>query len=167
MSDDARVAALEARIVALEAVIASLRSAFGGGGAGANGGARVAPDVDLDGRWGDEEIRIGTVRGWEGRSMKGYRMSDCPPEFLDLFADAMTWFAKKADEKNEMWKGTPVSKYNLRSAGRARGWAARLRSGWTRPPQQTQAAPEGRPSWMDAAPPQGSAPSEEDLRFPV
>jgi hypothetical protein len=92
------------------------------------GAAAIASDKDLDGKYGDEEVRF-NPKDWTGTSMKGKRMSKCPPEFLDLLAETFDYFAGEAEEKNETYNGKPVAPYKRKSAARARGWAKRIREG--------------------------------------
>lgn len=94
----------------------------------------VAPDTDLDGRYGDPVVNF-VPRDWEGENYKGSKFSQCDPEFLDLLAKALDWFAEKAERENAMTQsGKPVARYKRADAARARGWAARIRaSGVTRP----------------------------------
>lgn len=91
--------------------------------ASASSGLDVADDRELDSQHGDEAVKM-KPRDWTGDFVKGLPMSHYPPEFLDELAKAYDWFAikNKDDEKK--------SGYDKRSARRARGWAARLRSGW-------------------------------------
>jgi hypothetical protein len=86
----------------IEAAIAKL-------GSPATTGATVASDADLDGQWGDPEIRKDPPR-WQGTSYAGRRYSQTEPAYLDNLADFYAWKA-------------------TRDAARARGWAARLRAG--------------------------------------
>ncbi len=112
----------------------------------ANAGGAIATDQDLDSRWGDEEVRF-TPRDWAGAPMKGKKMSQCPPEFLDLLADAFDYFARQAEEKHEMTEsGKPVAAFKKKSAARARGWALRLRTGWK---GATPSAGGGGSEWGD------------------
>jgi hypothetical protein len=91
----------------------------------------VADDTDLDGRFGNEEVRV-NPRDWHGESMKGQRMSECPPEFLDMLADTLDYFAKKNAASNAMTTGgKPKADFDRKAAARARGWARRLRNGWS------------------------------------
>jgi hypothetical protein len=97
---------------------------------GASGGrCAVASDKDLDGKYGDPEVRM-RVKDWSGPDMKGRKFSQCPAEFLELYADTLEWAAGKADENGEKTdSGRPVSEYRRADARRARGWAARARAG--------------------------------------
>jgi hypothetical protein len=97
-------------------------------------GPDIAPDRELDGKHGDEKIKF-DPRDWTGPSQKGNTMSQCPPEYLDEVARAFEYFADKNDRAgiNDA-EGRPKSMYDRRSAGRARGWAKRLRAGWKPPP---------------------------------
>ena len=101
---------------------------------GKNGSGATADDADLDSPKGDEVVKF-QPRDWSGESFKGAKMSACPPEFLTMYADSCDYFAQKNDERGEKTdRGTPKSTFDRRTARRARGWAARLRGGWT-PPQ--------------------------------
>lgn len=97
-------------------------------GAGGNGG-EIAPDRDLDSQYGNPEVKF-MPRDWTGRSYKGRKMSDCPPELLDMLAETFEYFAGKAEEAGEVTSGgKPVAPYKRKDAARARGWAKRIRSG--------------------------------------
>lgn len=88
----------------------------------------VASDHELDGPDADEIVKL-KPRDWTGDDFREGRMSQCPPEYLELLATAYDYFAKRSDEKGEVDShGRPKSFYALRTARRARGWAARLRA---------------------------------------
>jgi hypothetical protein len=94
----------------------------------------VADARDLDGKWGDPILRF-DPRDWHGPSCKGRKLSECPPDLLDLAAESFEWFASQAEAKNELTdSGKPTAPFKRKDAARARGWAKRLRDGWT-PPQ--------------------------------
>lgn len=98
-------------------------------GASPGGIGDVASDRDLDGQYGDPELRF-KPRDWTGPNYKGRRFSQCPPELLDMVADTLEWAAGKAEEANETTaSGKPVAPYKRKDAARARGWAQRMRSG--------------------------------------
>lgn len=98
----------------------------------------IATDKDLDGRFGDPEVRM-RVRDWSGPDMKGKRMSQCPAAFLDLLAETLEWAAGKADANHETTdSGKPVGQYRRADAARARGWAQRIRDGKVAQPAQDQ-----------------------------
>lgn len=90
-------------------------------------GPAVATDRDLDGKYGDPEVRM-RVRDWSGPDMKGRHFSQCPAEFLDLLAETMDWAASKDAESGDPEK-VKYAKYKRVDASRARGWSARIRSG--------------------------------------
>lgn len=96
----------------------------------------VADDRDLDGKWGDPVVKF-LPRNWTGdQRYKGKKMSECPADLLDMLAETFDYFAKKAEESNEMTDaGKPVAPYKRKDAARARGWAKRNRSsqGGTKP----------------------------------
>lgn len=94
----------------------------------------VAPDRDLDGKYGDPELKF-SPRDWTGPSFKGRHFSECPPDLLDMVAETFEYFGRQADEKHEMTdRGKPVGDYKRQDAARARGWAKRMREGKHRPP---------------------------------
>src|ERR1019366_424918 len=104
----------------------------------------VASDADLDGKYGNPEVKAKSPRDWPGDSMTGKRFSECPAAYPALVASRLDYFAEQnagsqdADDQKK-------ARYNRLDASRARGWAARVRAGYVAP-----AAPEGFPS--DAPP---------------
>jgi len=89
----------------------------------------IASDRDLDGKHGNPIVKF-QPRDWMGESCKGKPMSECPPAFLDMLAETFDYFAKKAEETNEMTNsGKAVAPYKRADAARARGWAKRIREG--------------------------------------
>jgi len=85
---------------------------------------KTADDADLDGKYGDPEVRF-TSKFWQGRDYTGYKFSDTSPEFLDQHA-------RYLDARSQQQAGDPEkAKYagwSAKDAARARGWAARLRA---------------------------------------
>lgn len=130
--EDDRVAKLEARVSELEKVIAGLRALF----TGSTGPA--ASDRELDAQHGDPDVRFVPKSWTDGGVMKGQRFSRCPADFLDLLAEAYDFFAEKNDAAGEKANnGKPKSFYDRRTAKLARGWARRIRAGWTPPATPT------------------------------
>ena len=102
----------------------------------------TASDTDLDGQFGDPEIKAKDPRDWTGPSQKGKFMSQCPAPYLDLIASRLDFFAEKAEAENTLTtSGKPVAPYNRRDAARARGWAARIRAGWKPPEPERESDP--------------------------
>lgn len=98
--------------------------------------------TDLDTQYGDPLVRAKDPRDWIGESQIGKSFSECPPEYLDLVASRLDFFAEKAEAEGTLTStGKPVAPYNRRDAARARGWAARLRSGWTPPAKDASGFP--------------------------
>lgn len=94
----------------------------------------VADDADLDGPYGDPVIQQKDPRDWKGATMIGRRYSQCPPDYLDMFASRLDFFAEVAEkEGRKTSNGKDVAPFNRRDAARARGWAKRLRGGWKSP----------------------------------
>lgn len=109
----------------------------------------IADDRDLDSEYGNPVIKAKDPRDWTGEPMQGRRFSECPAEYLDLLADRLDYFARKADEGNEQTStGKPVAPYRRKEAARARGWARRIRDGKVAP-YEAPAASE--PTTTDAA----------------
>ncbi len=117
---------------AMGAGLVASASALGVQVGGASGGAAggVASAADLDGQYGDPEIRRDPGR-WSGDSFVGCRYSQTSPEYLDCVADFKDWQAGKDEESGAKDnKGRPKANWARKDARLARGWAARLRSGW-------------------------------------
>ena len=90
----------------------------------------LASDADLDGKYGNPAIAAKDPRDWNGPSMKGRLFSECPPEYLDLVASRLDYFAQKADAEGKTTSsGKPAAPFNRADAARARGWAKRMRDG--------------------------------------
>ena len=119
--------------------------------------AVTVPDSMLDGPHGDTVIKAKDPRDWTGLPMGGKKFSECPPDYLDLLAERYDYFARKAKDRLndvgpdgdsvEIAKCEKDAKYAALYAKRARGWAARLRSGWTAPAAQTVDERNGEPTW--------------------
>jgi hypothetical protein len=91
--------------------------------------APIAPlpaPVSLDGPYGDPIIKAKDPKDWTGPPQTGKHFSECPPAYLDLLADRYDYFAGRETDATK-------AGYNRLDAARARGWAARLRAGWTAP----------------------------------
>lgn len=90
--------------------------------------ATVAPEVDLDGQYGNPKVRF-LPKDWTGDDYRQRPFSDCPSEFLDLMAKAYDYFAGKDEQSNALTTGgKPKAPYTRLDAARARGWAARNRN---------------------------------------
>jgi len=90
----------------------------------------VASDYDLDGRFGDEDIRKDpTAKYWQGESFVGTKMSQTTPEFLDAYAKYKDACAYMNEKKGDPEKAKYIG-YDRKSAARARGWSKRLRDGY-------------------------------------
>lgn len=106
------------------------------------GGPEVASEQDLDGQWGNPELKKDPPR-WRGKPYAPCRMSDTHPEYLDEVASFLDWQAGKDDESGKTANnGKPSSSYKRRDAARARGWAKRLRAGWKPARAQKPELPE-------------------------
>jgi hypothetical protein len=103
----------------------------------------VADDADLDGQWGDPEVRKDPKR-WDGESQVGKRFSECPAEFLRTLASFFIWQAEK-DEKSGDEQKIKYAGYKRRDAARALGWAKRIDAGYKPPanPLEPAVAEEG------------------------
>ena len=90
---------------------------------------KTVDDADLDGKYGNPEVRMIPSK-WHGQDFKGWKYSDCPPEFLDELAGMLDAIARKQ-------AGDPAkAKYadwSAKDAARARAWADRHRAKGTGP----------------------------------
>lgn len=104
----------------------------------------IATDADLDGKYGDEEIRRDpSSKYWDGGSYISRRMSECPADYLDAYAKYKNACAFMNEKEGKEDKAKYVG-YDRKSAARARGWAQRLRVGYK--------APERAPAQEDDVP---------------
>ena len=118
------------------------------GGSAAPG---VASDADLDGQYGNPEVKKDPPRNWSGASFVGSRFSECPPEYLDALASFFDWKAGKdeeqakaaGDDEDTAKAKAKYARYARTDAARARGWAARLRAGWKPPAPQGDSSTDG------------------------
>lgn len=101
---------------------------------------RVATEQEMSGERGDPKVRFDVKRNWTDMgkpSFKGRKASECDPDFLDLYADGLDYFAGKAQEKINSGDQDPklkdAVKYDSLDAARARGWAQRIRRNGYKP----------------------------------
>jgi hypothetical protein len=85
-------------------------------------GATVADAADLDGQYGNPEVKFSPKR-WTGIDCKGRKFSDCPADFLESLAETLQYFSEHPKPGKEKY-----ADYDARDAARARGWAARNRA---------------------------------------
>lgn len=137
----------EVSISLLRSIDASLKTLIRMQGNVGASAAPVASDADLDGQWGNPEVRAKDPRDWTGEPMKGRRFSECPAEYLDLLAERFDFFAsRESDDKK--------AGYCRKDAARARGWAQRVRGGKVPALAAAGSAPAGE-SWDEDFPPAG------------
>ena len=105
----------------------------------ASGGA-VTSDRDLDGKYGDPDIRFDPKK-WDGASFKGRKFSAAPAAYLELLAEALDEIAAKTDDEK-------TAGYKRKDAERARGWARRNAGGPSGSGGRGQTAPD--PGGMSA-----------------
>lgn len=109
------------------------------GGARSRDDAEVATDDELDGRWGNPEVkRDPTAKYWEGESFMGTPFSDCPSDYLEALArykEASAFMKEKQspDDETQM----KYARYDRRDAKLARGWALRNKGRSAAPTQPT------------------------------
>jgi hypothetical protein len=95
-----------------------------------SGGPAIATEYEMSGDKGDPKVRT-TPRDWKGQDFKGCNLSATTPEFCDLYAEMLEYFAgKNPDAKKAEW--------DRKDARRARGWSKRLREGWKPPTTVTR-----------------------------
>ena len=116
---EGRIAHLEGKVDRLLAHLGADRQASNGSAAGA-----VAPVSQLQGQYGDPEIgRIPPSR-WSGPSYEKWRASECPPDFLDVYADFLDWKADNPRPGKEQF-----ARFDRERAGKCRRWAIEIREG--------------------------------------
>lgn len=126
----------------IDRILALVEGMSNGGTATAKSTAgEVADDFDLDGKYGDEDIRKDpSKKYWTGDSFVGRKMSECTAEFLDAFAKYKDACAYMNEKSGDVEKAKYIG-YDRKSARRARGWAKRLRDGFKAPVAQMDAFP--------------------------
>jgi len=83
----------------------------------------TSDDADLDSKYGNPKVKF-MAKNWKGHDVTGWSFSDCPPEYLDMHAHMLDYFAKKDAANPEKAKDAI---WRAKDAARARGWAERLR----------------------------------------
>ena len=128
---------------------------------GQRSGGNVAGDDDLDSDKGDPKIVYDpkSPKYWEGASYVGLHYSEVPdPAYLDAMAkylDASAYAAgKSASEGKDVKKNEKAARYKAIDAGRARGWAKRIR-------ERVAAAPKPSPADADY----GGGGNDDDIPF--
>lgn len=114
-------------------------------------GGRVASVDEVGGDRGDPKIGKDPAR-WKGQRCEGLRASQCPPEFLDVYADFLDWKADNPREGKEKY-----AKYERLDAARCRRWAVEIREGRVNQtggeapptPRSNEAPPAQNSSWDD------------------
>jgi hypothetical protein len=130
---------LEERVAALEAAVFSR----GGSTSSSDDDAKPASDADLDGQYGDPQIRKDpTARYWTGRSYVGKTLSQCPADYLRAFARYKQSCAFMNDKAGDPQKAKYAG-YDRKDASRAVGWALRIESGRTAAPPPSPTSQTG------------------------
>lgn len=113
----------------LDAIEAKLDRALAGASSGASHGAPrgasggVASDSDLDGQYGNPDVKF-SPKSWTGPDFAKRPMSQCSADFLDVYAEALQYSSEHPKAGKEKY-----ATYDARDAARARGWARRVREG--------------------------------------
>lgn len=129
----AEIRALHEKVDRLMARVEASGTARGG-----SGGGNVASVRDIQGDRGDP--RIGKKpKKWDGEFYEGRRASECPPDFLDEYANLLDWKADNPREGKEQY-----AKYDRLDAARCRRWAIEIREG------RVKQTPEARPTPQSA-----------------
>ena len=90
---------------------------------------KTVDDADLDGKYGNPEVRMIPSK-WHGQDFKGWKYSDCPPEFLDELAGMLDAISRKQAQDPAKAK---YADWSAKDAARARAWAERHRAKGTGP----------------------------------
>ena len=157
---------IDARLTIIEHKIDQLLALLRGGASpsskanGQRSGGDVASDQDLDSDRGDPNIVYDPKpKYWDGPSYAGMHYSEVPdPAYLDAMAkylDAYAYAAgKSASEGKDVKKNEKAARYKAIDAGRARGWAKRIR-------ERVAAAPKPSPADADY----GGGGNDDDIPF--
>lgn len=98
---------------------------------------KVASVAQIGGDKGDVKIRM-NPRDWSGEEFKGRTASQCPPEFLEIYAEQLDYFASKATDPKK-------AGFDALDASRCRRWAIEIREGRgaksQEPPQRRRPPP--------------------------
>ncbi len=107
----------------------------------------------------DDEVKL-DVKAWRGESMKGKKMSACPPEFLLMLAGTLSYFASKEQAEGKLFNGKPSWIGAAKRAARARKWALRnaMRGDLPAPVAKAPAAPSGGNPFAKQKPPPPAPP---------
>lgn len=73
-------------------------------------------------------------KAWHGESCRGKDFTTCPPDFLEIYAEALQQIGEGEQEDRKLFNDKPSWVRTFRTASRARRWALRKRLGW-KPPQ--------------------------------
>ena len=111
-------------LAALKRIEAKVDALAANRGGAAPGELPPATDEQLDGQYGDPTVKF-KPRAWHDGDFKGHHYSECPPAFLDEYANALNEFAAKNAATDPKKAG-----YERLDSSRARGWARRIRAGW-------------------------------------
>lgn len=143
---------LDERTARIERALAGMARTGSSSGSSSSGGS-VADDRDLDGKYGDPTVRKDPKRWLDngGESYVGMPFSHCPPEYLETLASLLDWKADRDDEKGTE-DGKKYARYARIDAGRARGWAARIRAGGGPTPRRADNANPAPPEDDDGVP---------------
>lgn len=115
---------------------------------GSDDAGRVGTPQDIAGDRGDPKVRMVPKR-WTGENYKGSRASQCHPDFLDMYADQLDWFADNPKEGEDPKK----AKWDRLDAARCRRWAIEIREGRVQP----NGAPAASPTPHSRGEPAGDA----------
>lgn len=147
--------------------------------------SRAAPgelsDAELDGNPRNDPAVRKDPKSWKGPPCSGRTLSQCPPEYLDVYSNAKEYQAEKErdeagtiEEPEAKKKKLQYAGYSLLDAKRARAWARRIRSGWKapeKPPPADWKSPSNgtatgpSESWKTPAPSEPKPNSPEDVGF--
>jgi len=138
--DNARI---EEKLDRLLSHLGADRSERNDSGSGDAGGGNVATVDQIQGDRGDFEVKAKkNPRGWDGPSCDGLMVSQCPPKFLEAYANFLDWKADKPQAGKEQY-----AKYDRLNAARCRRWAIEIREG------RVKQAPARHEAPRDMAPP--------------
>ena len=109
----------------------------GGASSGGSDAGAVATLADIQGQHGDFEVKASkNPRGWDGEICDGRMASECPPGFLEAYANFLDWKASNPPPGKEK-----SVKFQRLDAARCRRWAIEIREGRVKPKVQREMSP--------------------------
>jgi hypothetical protein len=103
----------------------------------------VADEADLASPKGNPIVRF-SPKNYRGVSCVNKKFSECPPAFLDMYAEALQYSAEHPKEGKSQYAAL-----SAKDAARARGWSAKIKAGWKPPAAEADEYAQPAPTTDD------------------